>query len=122
MGSNDTQRLGDKDATFGQRRMPRSTASTNTAGKSSFRAHEDDDAMEVSWVPTPSSTSTGGKDNGDRQSKSGAVKNKLRKGVGMFGAGLENGVEERMEFSNDAEGKGKSHRRKGVRSGTFKRL
>ena len=125
MGSNGTQRPGDKDATFGQRRMLRSTSFTNTAGKFSFRAHQDDDAMEISWVPTSSFTSAGGKDNGDRQSKSGAVKNKLRKGVETFGAGLEKGVEERMEFSNDADRKGRSHRRKGVRSGsknTFRRL
>ena len=120
IGSNNSQRPGDKDATFGQRRMPRSAS---TAGKS-FRAHEDDDAMEISWVPTSSS---GGKDNGDRQSKSTRTikDSKLRKGVEMFGAGLERGVEDRMEFSNDSERKGRSHRRKGVRSGsknTFRRL
>jgi ribosome biogenesis protein ENP2 len=119
IGSNSTQRPGDKDATFGQRRMPRST---NTTGKSSFRAHEDDDAMEISWVPTSSSSATGEKDNGDRRSKS---RDKVRKGIETFGAGLERGVEERMEFSNDSERKGRSHRRKGVRSGsknTFRRL
>lgn len=123
MGSNSTQRPGDKDATFGQRRMPRSASSTNTTGKSSFKAHEDDDAMEISWVPT--SSATGGKDNGDGQSTSRTVKGKRRKGVESFGAGLERGVEERMEFSNDSERKGRSHRRKGVRSGsknTFRRL
>jgi ribosome biogenesis protein ENP2 len=126
IGSNKTQRPGDKDATFGQRRIPRSASSTNATGKSSFRAHEDDDAMEISWVPTTSSSSAiSGKDNGDRQSKSRTVKDRLRKGVEMFGAGLERGVEERMEFSNDSEREGRSHRRKGVRSGsknTFRRL
>jgi ribosome biogenesis protein ENP2 len=119
IGSNNTQRPGDKDATFGQRRMPRSESSTR---KSSFRAHEEDDAMEISWVPTSSSS---GKDNDDKQNKSKTVKDKLRKGVETFGAGLERGVEERMEFSNDSERKGRSHRRKGVRSGsknTFRRL
>ena len=125
IGNNNSQRPGDKDATFGQRRIPRSASSANTAGKS-FRAHEDDDAMEISWVPTSSSSVTGGKDNGDRQSKSArTVKDsKLRKGVETFGAGLERGVEERLDFSNDSERKGRSHRRKGVRSGsknTFRR-
>jgi ribosome biogenesis protein ENP2 len=79
--------------------------------------------MEISWVPT--SSSTGGKDNDQRQNKSKTVRDKLRKGVETFGAGLERGVEERMEFSNDSEKKGRSHRRKGVRSGsknTFRRL
>ena len=122
--SNNTQRPGDKDATFGQRRMPRSAFSTNTNGKPSFRAHKGDDAMEISWVPTSSSSATGGKDNGDRQSKSRTVSDRSRKGVETFGAGLERGVE-RMEFSNDSERQGRSHRRKGVRSGsknTFRRL
>lgn len=128
IGNNNTQRPGDKDATFGQRRMPRSASSTNATRKSSFRAHEDnDDAMEISWVPTSSSSAIGGKDIGDRQSNSTRTikDSKLRKGVETFGAGLERGVEERMEFSNDSERKGRSHRRKGVRSGsknTFRRL
>lgn len=123
--NNNTQRPGDKDATFGQRRTPRSASFTNTTRKSSSRVHEDDDAMEISWVPASSSSATGGKDNDDGQNKSKSVKVKLRKGVETFGAGLERGVEERMEFSNDSERKGRSHRRKGVRSGsknTFRRL
>ena len=119
--NNNTQRPGDKNATFGQRRMPRSASFTNSAKKSSFRAHEDDDnAMEISWVPTSSSSATGGKD--ERQNKSKTARDKLRKGIETFGAGLERGVE---EFSNDSEKKGRSHRRKGVRSGsknTFRRL
>ena len=81
--------------------------------------------MEISWVPTSSSSATSGKYNDDMQKKSKTVKDKLRKGVETFGAGLERGVEERMEFSNDSERKGRSHRRKGVRSGsknTFRRL
>ena len=121
IGSNNAQRPGDKDATFGQRRMSRSASSANTAGKSSFRAHEDDDAMEISWVPS----SSGGKDNDNRQSKSRTGKAKHRKGVETFAAGLERGVEERMEFLNDSERQGRSHRRKGVRSGSknaFRRL
>ena len=122
IGSDNSQRPGNKDATFGQRRMPRSASSTR---KSSFRAHDEDDAMEISWVPTSSSSATGGKDNDDKQNKSKSVKDKLRKGVETFGASLERGVEERMEFSNDLERQGRSHRRKGVRSGsknTFRRL
>ena len=126
-GSENRQRPGDKDATFGQRRMPRSESSTRkSTRKSSFRTHdEEDDAMEISWVPTSSSSATGGKDNDDKQNKSKTVKDKPRKGVETFGAGLERGVEERVEFSNDSERKGRSHRRKGVRSGsknTFRRL
>ena len=125
-GSNSSQRPGDKDATFGRRRIPRSASSTNTTGKSSFRAHDNDDApMEFSWVPSSSSSATGRKDDGDRQSKSRNGKDKHRKGVEMFGAGLERGVEERVEFSHDSERQGRSHRRKGVRSGsknTFRRL
>ena len=112
-GSNNAQRPGDKNATFGQRRIPRSVSLANTTRKSSLRAHEDDDAMEFSWVPSPSAA--GGKDS---SGKSRTGKDKHRKGVEMFGAGLERGVEERMEILNDSEKKGRSHRRKGVRSGS----
>jgi len=74
----------------------------------------------------PSSSAAGGKDKGDRQGKpSRTGKDKHRKGVETFGAGLEKGVEERMEFANDSERQGRSHRRKGVRSGSknaFRRL
>ena len=120
-GSSNFQRAGDKHATFGQRRIPRSE---NTTGKSSFRAHENNDApMEVSWVPSSSAVS--GQDNSDRQSKSRNGKDKHRKGIETFGAGLERGAGERAELSNDSERQGRSHRRKGVRSGsknTFRRL
>lgn len=123
-GSNHTQRPGDKNATFGQRRMPRSASSANRSANRS--THENDDApMEISWVPSSSSSAAGGKDNADRQSKSRDGKDKRRKGVETFGASLERGVDERLEFSNDSERQGRSHRRKGVRSGsknTFRRL
>ncbi|KAF8801110.1 WD40 repeat-like protein [Phlegmacium glaucopus] len=124
-GSNNTQLPGDKDATFGQRRKPRSASFANTMRKSSFRAHKNDDApMEISWVPS-SSTSAAGKGNGDRESQSRNGKSKNRNGVETFGAGLEKGVEEGAKFSQDSERQGRSHRRKGVRSGsknTFRRL
>ena len=118
------QRSGDKDATFGQRRVPRSASFANKR-KSSFKTQENDDAMEISWVPSSSASATGRKDKSDRQSKSRTSENRRRKSVETFGAGLERGVEERTEFSNDSEKQGRSHRRKGVRSGSknaFRRL
>ena len=124
IGSNNARRAGDKDATFGQRRMPRSTSSTNT-GKFPFKTHEKDDGMEISWVPSSSSSAVSAKDKGDRQSTSRSGKDKHRKGIETFGAGLERGTEERAEFSNDSERQGRSHRRKGIRSGSknaFRRI
>ena len=121
-GNNNAQRPGDKDATFGQRRMPRSASSGDTKKKSSFRGQANEAAMEISWVPSSSSSTVDGK---DRHSKSRNGKDKDRKGVETFGAGLERGIEERVEFSNESERQGRSHRRKGVRSGsknTFRRL
>lgn len=111
IGSNHAPRPGDQDATLGQRRM---SQSANTAGKSSFRTPEHDDVMAISWVPS----SYAGGEKSDRQSKSRNGKDRHRKGVETFAAGLERGVEERMEISNDSERQGRSHRRKGVRSGS----
>ncbi|KAF8970211.1 NUC153 and WD40 repeat-containing nucleolar rRNA processing-related protein [Flammula alnicola] len=116
-----SQNLGDKNATFGQRRTP---VSSNTARKSGVRqGHAEADApMEISWVP---SSGSGGRDGGDGQDRERPGKDKVRrKGVESFGAGLERGVEEKADMG-DSERQGRMHRRKGVRSGSknvFRRI
>ncbi|KAJ7096725.1 NUC153 and WD40 repeat-containing nucleolar rRNA processing-related protein [Mycena belliarum] len=103
-GTNGT-RLGDRDATFGQRR--RTTAAPASAnGHHSSPAHGA--AMEVSWVPSASS----GRDADPRN------KSKARHGVEAFGAGMEKGYAgEDIELS-EQDRKGRTQRRKGVRSGS----
>ncbi|PPQ87687.1 hypothetical protein CVT25_011454 [Psilocybe cyanescens] len=106
-----SQRLGDKDATFGQRRAP---PPSKKAGPSKARV-DADAPMEISWVP---SASSGERDGGNGEERQSSKKDKVRrKGVEMFGAGLERGVEENADMG-DSERQGRTHRRKGVRSGS----
>lgn len=118
--SSGQSQFGDKDATFGQRRAPPlpSKSTMMKAGRAK-KAHVDMDTdapMEISWVP---SASSGRRDEGEdegRHPKSGKEKVR-RKGVESFGAGLERGVEENVGMA-DSERKGRTQRRKGVRSGS----
>ncbi|KAK0192276.1 NUC153 and WD40 repeat-containing nucleolar rRNA processing-related protein [Armillaria mellea] len=93
-----------KDATFGQRRRGPSTAAP--------RSNPNDGEVELSWVPSSSSQNTGTKS----QHK--------RKGVEIFGAGLERGGEPMAEVA-EHDRKGRAQRRQGVRSGSknvFRRM
>lgn len=116
------QRSSDKTATFGQRRAPVASASSKKPGARRSNAQQDDAPMEISWVP---SSGSGGKDDGagKRRDQSGNEKGR-RKGVESFGAGLERGFEEHADLA-DSDRKGRTHRRKGVRSGSknvFRRM
>lgn len=100
----------DKNATFGQRRTPvQSTASFS--GKR-IQNQADDSPMEISWVPSDSAS----KDMDDLQSKETRRKER-RKGAETFGAGMEKGGQETLDIT-DSERMGRTHRRKGVRSGS----
>ncbi|KAF7796275.1 hypothetical protein EIP86_007450 [Pleurotus ostreatoroseus] len=111
----------DKNATFGQRR------STTAKGKGRMRDDQGytskfapDGGVEMSYIPTR---------NGDdeeapsrRDSKTGKER---RKGVEVFGAGMEKGGEEPEVAMSESERKGRTHRRQGMRSGsknTFRRI
>ncbi|KAJ6590629.1 NUC153 and WD40 repeat-containing nucleolar rRNA processing-related protein [Mycena vulgaris] len=117
-GANGT-RLADRNATFGQRRGT-TAAPVPATGSRSSKSHEA--AMEVSWVPSASSATGGDADDVDASSRS---KSKARKGVEAFGAGLEKGYNgEDVEIS-EQDRKGRTQRRKGVRSGSknvFRRM
>ena len=125
-----------KDATFGQRL---SSSAKRRDGQESGRQHvvrKSDGTVEMSWVPS----SGGGK--GKRRSSgfddmdvdtegSGRGRGKgkekdTRKGVERFGAGMEKGGEAPADGKmSEAERRGRTHRRKDVRSGsknTFRRI
>jgi ribosome biogenesis protein ENP2 len=113
----------DKDATFGQRRME--TTSLNRKQQSSELRVSEDGGMEVSWMP---SSSSGHIDEGDELVSGGRSSEdkgrERRKGVQSFGAGMERGGEERSQLSEN-DRKGRTERRKGVRSGSknvFRRM
>ncbi|KIO09748.1 hypothetical protein M404DRAFT_14173 [Pisolithus tinctorius Marx 270] len=107
-------KLGNKDATFGQRLASRQTT-TNT-GKSADVKTSADGGMEMSFIPSSSGTV----DQPRPTKKKGA-----RKGVELLGATLERGGEEPLKELKENEKRGRTHRRHGQRSGsknTFRML
>lgn len=117
-GSSGAESFTDKNATFGQRRTPKVKAKTG-----GFTPVSADGGFEMSWVPS-SSQQTGGEmftsDGGDIQRN----RKERRKGMEVFGAGMEKGEDPSIHLT-ESERKGRTQRRKGVRSGsknTFRRL
>lgn len=114
----------DKNATFGQRRIDIS-GSSGKRGSSELRNSEDG-GLEMSWVP---SSSFGPMDEGDELVSRGVRSSKdngrsRRKGIESFGAGMERGGEELGQLSEN-DRKGRTQRRKGIRSGSknvFRRI
>lgn len=119
----------DKNATFGQRR-----SSSTHIGKSKAPSHANfgpDGGVEMSWVP---SSTAGAGDYDDMLVPGGLGKANKKKreekqrGVESFGAGMERGGGDSERYGvggSDAERRGRTERRKGVRSGsknTFRRM
>ena len=95
-----------KSASFGQRRQ-RSFGTHHTPRESGLQK-VDDGGFALSWIPSNIKDDSG----------SGAGKPKTKRpGVEYLGAGLEKGVE-RLNNLSEAERKGRSERRKNVRSGS----
>lgn len=85
-----------------------------------------DGGVEMSWVPSESAS--GGDrlvDEDDGRGKQKAKAKEVRKGVEVFGAGMERGGEEHEREMSESERKGRTKRRQGMRSGsknTFRRM
>jgi ribosome biogenesis protein ENP2 len=120
----DSQRTADKDATFGQRRAPGGNFKSRAGQNSSSRVV--DGGMETSWMPS-SSREVGDEDMivpGGQRHKNGKTKARV-KGVEVFGAGMEKGGEVGSVEISEHDRKGRTQRRKGVRSGSkniFRRI
>ncbi|KAG6916426.1 hypothetical protein DXG01_006830 [Tephrocybe rancida] len=112
----DGARTVDKNATFGQRRMstgPKKQQQSSLASDVHFTA---EGGMELSWMP-----SSGPQDADDMLVTSGGAPKKgkpKRPGVESFGAGMERGGEDRSADVSENDRKGRTQRRKGVRSGS----
>ncbi|KAG2039198.1 NUC153 and WD40 repeat-containing nucleolar rRNA processing-related protein [Suillus americanus] len=116
--STSARKTGDKTATFGQRRNAPARGSSHTATPRGA-ANGSKGGFEMSWVP--SSTKDPSRDRGSRKDGN------ARKGVEVFGAGMERGGGdgERSAVLSESERTGRSQRRKGMRSGSknvFRRL
>ncbi|OBZ78284.1 Ribosome biogenesis protein enp2, partial [Grifola frondosa] len=115
----------DKNATFGQRRsQPGISKGKGRASASGIR-HTAEGGIEMSWVPSSNAPAADADDVfGESTGKQGKGVAK-RKGVEMFGAGMEKGGEEHEHAMTESERKGRTQRRKDMRSGsknTFRKM
>ncbi|KAI0711387.1 WD40-repeat-containing domain protein [Earliella scabrosa] len=120
----------DKNATFGQRRSQlgsKGKERASSARDASVR-HTADGGIEMTFVPRTTST---GHDYDDeeqpsgRAQKTGKGKDAKRKGVEVFGAGMEKGGDDPEIEMTESERKGRTKRRQGMRSGsknTFRKM
>ncbi|KAH9835282.1 WD40-repeat-containing domain protein [Rhodofomes roseus] len=118
----------DRSATFGQRR-----SGSSLAGKGKGKGRADatdvrqtgDGGMEVSFVSRFSGAYDSDEDmDGSSRVTAKAGKEAKRKGVQTFGAGMERGGEDPEHELSETERRGRTQRRKGMRSGsknTFRR-
>lgn len=126
----------DKNVSFGRRRSMVDTKGKRKAGSNDHAIlPSGDGGMEISWVPSDKTKTSGTWDDEDHDTASGARvgkgkgndKTARRKGVEMFGAGMEKGGETHDAISamGESERSGRTFRRKGMRSGsknTFRRM
>lgn len=120
----------DKNATFGQRRSQQGSRNRprGSAGRDSSVRRTVDGGLEMTFIPK---TSSSGHDYDDdepgasRAARKGGRDVGKRKGVESFGAGMERGGEDPEREMSEAERKGRTKRRQGMRSGsknTFRRM
>ncbi|KAI0688386.1 WD40-repeat-containing domain protein [Cytidiella melzeri] len=115
-----------KNASFGQRRTA-SHSTTNSKGKDKMRDMDSvsfgaDGGMEMTYIPSSGAANADSVDGG---ASNRSKKPQRRKGVESFGAGMEKGGEEPELGLSESERKGRTQRRKGMRSGsknTFRRM
>lgn len=69
-----------------------------------------DGGMEMSFIPSGEAD--------EEEQRSARKKKDVRKGVEVFGAGMERGVEEQKGDMSENERSGRKQRRKGMRSGS----
>ena len=98
-----------KSASFGQRRQ-RPSGTHHTTRQSGLQKAEDG-GFALSWVPSQT------KDDSEKPARVGARSKSKRPGIEYLGAGLEKGVE-RLDNLSEKDRKGRSERRKNVRSGS----
>ncbi|KAI0702051.1 hypothetical protein C8T65DRAFT_655861 [Cerioporus squamosus] len=118
----------DKNATFGQRRSQLGSSKgkerEREPGSAAVR-HTADGGVEMTFVPRTSSTGADYDDYEGKTPKVGKGKEPKRKGVEVFGAGMEKGGEDPEVVMSEAERRGRTKRRQGMRSGsknTFRRM
>ncbi|KAG1878390.1 WD40-repeat-containing domain protein [Suillus tomentosus] len=110
--STSVRKTDNKTATFGQRRNAPARGSSHTTTPHAA-AKGDKGGFEMSWVPSSTKDGTS-RDRGSRKDRS------TRKGVEVFGAGMERGGGDGdgTAVVSESERTGRKQRRKGMRSGS----
>ncbi|KIK95556.1 hypothetical protein PAXRUDRAFT_826904 [Paxillus rubicundulus Ve08.2h10] len=103
-----TGKTGDKNASFGQRLASRQTPKSSANSSSTMRFSADG-GLEMSFMPSGTS---------DIDGPAPTRKKNARKGVEVFGIGMERGTEELEGEMTESERRGRTQRRKGMRSGS----
>ena len=99
----------DKEVSFGQRLITRQPSKSSAESPLTVQFSADG-GMEMSFIPSGA---------GDDEPRLAGVRKKdVRKGVEVFGAGMERGVEEPKGEMSESERSGRKQRRKGMRSGS----
>src|SRR5258706_12031221 len=99
----------DKSTSFGQRQQ-RPSGTHHTTRQSGLQ-RAGDGSFAMSWIPSQT------KGDSEKPARVGAISKTKRPGIEYLGAGLEKGVE-RLNNLSETEKKGRSERRKNVRSGS----
>jgi ribosome biogenesis protein ENP2 len=117
MNAGGSSRASDKNATFGERRTTRPDGREGRQSDGFGRV--ENGGMETSWVPSAQSAP------GVDERINAPRKKEKRKGVKTFAAGFERGGEGISAELSESQRKGRTQRRKGVRSGSknvFRRM
>ena len=101
----------DKNASFGQRLVSRQPPKSSVDSPLTVRPSADG-GMEMSFIPS------GTGDDDPERTAAQKKKKDVRKGVEVFGADMERGVEEAKGEMSESERSGRKQRRKGMRSGS----
>lgn len=125
--STGNRRQSDKSATFGQRRSSdiRGQSNNSAPHRAEVASRSADAGIEMSWVPSESSRPIEDDDKLVPGGSSSKKRQDRRKGGESFGAGMERGTSERHGNVSDVDRRGRTERRKGVRSGSknsFRRM
>lgn len=107
----------DRNASFGQRMSGATSGSKFRGGRRDTIRQSEDGGMEISWTPSASAVQDEPERDRSSSRKSGMAQKAKRKGVESFGAGMERGGTDEVEVA-EAERKGRTQRRKGIRSGS----
>jgi len=114
------RRQSDKSATFGQRRSSDIKGQSNKSARQRAEGvgRSADAGIEMTWVPSESSRPMEDDDKLVPGSSSSNQRQERRKGRESFGAGMERGTSERHGDMSDGDRRGRTERRKGIRSGS----